>query len=288
LKKNSLTTKIISSYREYLQIMNMETFLAHNQIFTTEEVRTALEMAKASSTLDNLLAYHLRQGHIIRIRKGLYYTISKGADAKTHPIDPYLIASKMTPDATLAYHTSLGFHGKLHSLRTDFIYVTQRKLKPPFVFRDTAFKGISIPKRILVSPDFGIEIVDYQGCKIRVTTLERTFVDILNRPTLTGNWEEIWRSLESIEYLNLQQVLAYAKLLNNATTYARIAFFLDQHRDTFSLSEKDLSIFDKFISKSPHYLDLHNKEPNQLIARWNLIVPKSLLQGTWEEPHENF
>jgi len=266
----------------------METFLAHNQIFTTEEVRTALEMAKASSTLDNLLAYHLRQGHIIRIRKGLYYTISKGADAKTHPIDPYLIASKMTPDATLAYHTSLGFHGKLHSLRTDFIYVTQRKLKPPFVFRDTAFKGISIPKRILVSPDFGIEIVDYQGCKIRVTTLERTFVDILNRPTLTGNWEEIWRSLESIEYLNLQQVLAYAKLLNNATTYARIAFFLDQHRDTFSLSEKDLSIFDKFISKSPHYLDLHNKEPNQLIARWNLIVPKSLLQGTWEEPHENF
>lgn len=288
MKKNSLTTKIISSYREYLQIMNMETFLAHNQIFTTEEVRTALEMAKASSTLDNLLAYHLRQGHIIRIRKGLYYTISKGADAKTHPIDPYLIASKMTPDATLAYHTSLGFHGKLHSLRTDFIYVTQRKLKPPFVFRDTAFKGISIPKRTLVSPDFGIEIVDYQGCKIRVTTLERTFVDILNRPTLTGNWEEIWRSLESIEYLNLQQVLAYAKLLNNATTYARIAFFLDQHRDTFSLSEKDLSIFDKFISKSPHYLDLHNKEPNQLIARWNLIVPKSLLQGTWEEPHENF
>ncbi|MBS0586140.1 MAG: type IV toxin-antitoxin system AbiEi family antitoxin domain-containing protein [Verrucomicrobia bacterium] len=288
MKKNSLTTKIISSYREYLQIMNMETFLAHNQIFTTEELRATLGMKKANSTLDNLLSYHLRQGHIIRIRKGLYYTIPRGADAKTHPIDPYLIASKMTVDATLAYHTSLGFHGKLHSLRTDFIYVTQRKLKPPFIFRGTAFKGISIPKGTLASPALGIEIVDYQGCKLRVTTLERTFVDILDRPTLIGNWEEIWRSLESIEYLNLQQVLAYAKLLNNATTYARIAFFLDQHRDTFSLSEKDLATFDKFIPKSPHYLDLHNKEPNQLIARWNLIVPKSLLQRTWEEPHENF
>ena len=268
--------------------MNMETFVSHNQIFTTEEVRTALGMEKGSSTLDNLLAYHLRQGRIIRIRKGLYYTIPRGANANTHPIDPYLIASKMTADATLAYHTSLGFHGKLHSLRTDFIYITQRKLKPPFVFRNAAFKGISIPKGTLASPDFGIEIVDYQRCKLRVTTLERTFVDILDRPTLIGNWEEIWRSLESIEYLNLQQVLAYAKLLNNATTYARVAFFLDQHRDTFSLSEKDLAIFDKFIPKNPHYLDLHNKEPNQLIARWNLIVPKSLLQRTWEEPHENF
>lgn len=266
----------------------METFLAYNQIFTTEEARTALGMGKSSSTLDNLLAYHLRQGHIIRIRKGLYYTIPRGADAKTHPVDPYLIASKMTADATLAYHTSLGFHGKLHSLRTDFIYITRKKLKPPFVFHNNTFKGISTPKGTLTNQDFGIEIVEYLGCKIRVTTLERTFVDILDRPNLIDNWEEIWRSLESIEYLNLQQVLAYAKLLNNATTYARVALFLDQHRVALSLSEKDLVVFDTFIPKSPHYLDLHNKEPNQLVARWNLIVPKSLLHRTWEEPHENF
>jgi predicted transcriptional regulator of viral defense system len=268
--------------------MNAETFLAYNQIFTTEEIRIALGIGKSSSTLGNLLAYHLRQGHIIRIRRGLYYTIPKGADAKTHPIDPYLIASRMNADATLAYHTSLSFHGKRHSLRTDFIYITQRKLKPSFIFRDSVFKSVSIPKSTLATPNFGVEIVDYQGCKIRVTSLERTFVDVLDRPALMGNWEEIWRSLESIEYLNLQQVLAYAKLLNNATTYARVAFFLDQHRDTFSLSEKDLAIFDTLVPKSPHYLDLHNKEPNQLIARWNLIVPKSLLQRTWEEPHENF
>ncbi len=268
--------------------MDMETFLANNQIFTIEEVRIALEMEQSNSTLDNLLAYHLRQGHITRIRKGLYYTIPKGADAKAHPIDPYLIASKMTSDSTLAYHTSLGFHGKLHSLRTDFIYITQRKSKPPFIFRNFVFKGISTPKGTLANPNLGVELVDYQGCKVNVTTLERTFVDILHRPTLTGTWEEIWRSLESIEYLNLQQVLAYAKLLDNAITSSRVAFFLDQHREMLGLSEKDLTAFDAFILKNPHYLDRYNKEPNQLISRWNLIVPKSLLQRTWEEPHENF
>jgi predicted transcriptional regulator of viral defense system len=268
--------------------MNMEAFLSHNQIFTIEEVRTALRMEKSSSTLDNLLAYHLRQGHIIRIRKGLYYTIPRGANEKTHPVDPYLIASKMTADAILAYHTSLGFHGKLHSLRTDFIYVTKRKLKPPFIFRKSAFKGISVPKGTLVNPGCGVEVVDYHGCKLRVTTLERTFVDILDRPNLIANWEEIWRSLEFIEYLDLQQVLAYAKLLNNTTTYARVAFFLDQHREMLGLSEKDLAVFDAFRPKSPHYLDRQSQEPNQLISRWNLIVPKSLLNRTWEEPHENF
>ncbi len=61
------------------------------------------------------------------------------------------------------------------------------KIKPSFVFRDTVFKGISIPKGNLVKPDFGIEIVDYQGCKIRVTTLERAFVNVLDRPALINN-----------------------------------------------------------------------------------------------------
>ena len=267
--------------------MNVETFLANNQVFTIEEMRSALAMGE-NSTLNNLLAYHLRRGHIIRIRKGLYYTIPKGTDANTYPADPYLIAGKMAPDSTLAYYTSLGFHGKLHSVRNDFIYITQRKIKPPFIFRDMTFKGIAVPKETLANPNFGVEIVDYQGCKIRVTTLERTFVDMLDRPALINNWEEIWRSLESIEYLNLQQVLTYAEILNNVTTYARVAFFLDQHREMLGLTEKDLIPFDAFKPKSPHYLDRHNKEPNQLISRWNLIVPKSLLQKTWEEPHENF
>lgn len=266
--------------------MNMEQFLSNNKIFTTDEARIALEMKKNNSTLYNLLGYHLRQGRIIRVRQGLYYTIPKGSDPKTYPIDPYLIAGKIVPDAVLAYHTSLSFHGKLHSMRNNLIYVTYRKAKPLFVFRNTIFKCIAITKG--ANPNLGIEIVDYQGCKIRVTTLERTFVDTLDRPALMGDWEEIWRSLESIEYLNLEQVLTYAKTLNNATTCARIAFFLDQHREMLSLSEKDLIAFDPYRPKKPHYLDLHSKEPNQLIARWNLIVPKSLLQRNWEEPHENF
>ncbi len=41
--------------------MNMKTFLANNQIFTIDQARTALELEK-SSTMDNLLAYHLQRG----------------------------------------------------------------------------------------------------------------------------------------------------------------------------------------------------------------------------------
>ena len=58
LKKISVTTNIISRYREY---MDMETFLVQNQVFTIEEARNALEIEKNRSTLNNLLAYHLQK-----------------------------------------------------------------------------------------------------------------------------------------------------------------------------------------------------------------------------------
>ena len=198
--------------------MRTEIFLSQYQIFTIEEARIALKKNSQSSTLQNLLAYHIQKGNIIRIRKGLYYTIPKGNDPKTYPVDPYLIASKLTSDAVLAYHTSLGFHGKLHSLRNDFVYITQKKTSY-FTFRHLSFKGISTQKRMFAT-DVGIEMTEHQGCPLRLTNLERTFVDVLNRPSVIGSWEEIWKSLESIEYLDLQQVLTYAKILNHTTTCA--------------------------------------------------------------------
>ena len=64
-----------------------------------------------------------------------------------------------------------------------------------------------------------------------MTGLERTLVDVLNRPDLTGSWEEIWRSLESVEFFDLDKVAEYVHLLGNATTAAKVDFFLEQHRE---------------------------------------------------------
>ena len=65
----------------------------------------------------------------------------------------------------------------------------------------------------------------------RLTSLDRTLVDVLHRPDLAGGWEEVWRSLESVEYFDLDSVLEYALLLENATTAAKVGFFLEQHRE---------------------------------------------------------
>lgn len=274
--------------------MKLDDFFELYKIFTLKELANTLSISKGfpvkSSTLYNLLAYHQKQGHILHIRRGLYYSIPKGSDPNNYPVNPFLVASKMAEDAVIAYGSALDLHGKLHTIQNRFIYLTKKRVMASFDFRDVKYQAVAIPSALKATHQetFGVQPMDLLGQKVLVTSLERTLVDVLDRPYLCGSWEEIWLSLESIEYLDMDQVLKYALLLANSTTIARIAFFLDEHREMFGLTEKDLFPFDPFKPKSPHYLDRHSKEPNQLIARWNLIVPKSVLYKSWEEPYGNF
>ena len=95
--------------------MKLDSFFAQNMVFTFEEIQTALSQHRPvnSSTLYNLLAYHLQRGHIIRIRRGLYYSVPPGVESSSCPVDPFLIASKIANDAVLGYRTALDIFGKL-------------------------------------------------------------------------------------------------------------------------------------------------------------------------------
>ena len=85
---------------------------------------------------------------------------------------------------------------------------------------------------------FGVTHHERSGVKLRVTSHERTMVDALDRPDLTGTWEEIWRSLESVEFFRSgSRSVEYTRLLENATTAAKVGFFLEQHRESLMVEE---------------------------------------------------
>jgi predicted transcriptional regulator of viral defense system len=272
--------------------MKLETFFAQHPVFTFEEVFNALSKNQQvnPSTLYNSLAYHRARGHITRIRRGLYYSIPQGIeDSTAYPVDPFLVASKIAPDAVLGYRTALAIFGKLHTLSNEFIYLSAKLEKSPYVFQNVKYRKVSIPTSLKKKNQerFGVTSVDRLGQEVFVTSLERTLVDILDRPNLCGSWEEIWRSLESIEYFDIEEVLNYALLLENSTTIAKLGFFLDTHRETLLISDKNLEQLLKHLPKKPHYLETQRTTPQKLIAKWNIIVPLNLINRNWEEPGEN-
>lgn len=273
--------------------MKLDEFFALNKVFTFKEFKLAYLTAHPSfinSTLYNLLAYHQKQGHIMRIRRGLYYSVPKGADPYHCHVDSFLVASKMAEDAVIAYSSALELHGKLHSIQSRLVYLTKKRIMASFDFHEVVYQAVAIPLALKNAHQetFGVESMDRLGQKILVTSLERTLVDILDRPYLCGSWEEIWLSLESIEYLDMDQVVKYALLLDNSTTIAKLGFFLETHREELMIPEHYLEELRKHCPANPHYMDRNQNEPQKMIPKWNLVVPQSLINRSWEEPNANF
>lgn len=80
-------------------------------------------------------------------------------------------------------------------------------------------------------------------------------VDVLDRPDFSGSWEEIWRSLEAVEFFDLNKVVEYALLLGNATTRVKVGLFLDQHRETLMVEDRHLNVLHDMRPRQPHYLN---------------------------------
>jgi len=130
---------------------------------------------------------------------------------------------------------------------------------------------------------FGVECQTRSGVELRVTSHERTLVDMLDRPDLTGSWEEIWRSLEAVEFFDLDQVVEYTRVLGNATTAAKVGFFLEQHRESLMVQEMHLNELRKLCPKQPHYLERGRPNHCKWVKGWNLMIPTEILGRTWGE-----
>ncbi len=264
----------------------MQEFLTKHAVFTVDDLDQYLSASGSGkiNTRKSLLAYYRNKGRIVQVRRGLYLKVPLGEDPATSPVDPYLIAAKLQPDAVLSYHTALEFHGKAYSTFNRLYYSTRRK-SPPFKFRGSEFISVQVPWNLQLKDKdlFGVAFRNRSGVDLKVTTLERTFVDVLNRPGLAGSLEEIWRSLESIEFFDLDQVVEYVHLLNNSTTAAKVGFFLDQHRDALIVDDFYLITLRQLCPNQPHYFTREKRKDSQLIKDWNLLVPAELINRTWRE-----
>jgi predicted transcriptional regulator of viral defense system len=262
-----------------------------NEFFAQHAVFSAAEFAKAHNgapaSRDSALAYHEKHGHLLRVRRGLYVTVPAGTAPEQVPVDSYALTAKLAPDAVLAYHTALGFFGKAYSVHQRFEYLTASAARP-FRFREQEFRPVQFPKALREAGQtlWGVKTSERSGVDLRVTSLERTLVDVLDRPDLSGGWEESWRSLASVEFFDLDRVVEYTVLLSGATIAAKVGLFLSQHREKLMVEESYLNALRKRKPRAPHYLEPGRRgesRDGKFLSEWNLIVPRDLAERTWEQ-----
>lgn len=268
--------------------MILDSFFAQHPVFRLEELVDYLNGIKTynPNSLKALLQYHLSKKHIARIRGGYYLVLESKAQLSIGN-NSILIAGRVKKDAVVAYHTALEFHALSYTI---FHVAYFCAFRPMGIINSNygSYQRVAHPKALQPNDIFvETKIYDRQGLDIRVTTIERTLVDCLNKPHLGGGWEEIWQSFSTLNFLDLEHVIEYALRLGNATTISKLGFFLEQHKQQFSVKEEYLNTLEKYKPKSKHYMEYGKKLPVQYLKRWNIIVPLTIINKTWEEPTDD-
>lgn len=261
-------------------------FFARHPVFRFEEFRAAHSASgeRSAATTASVLKQHVAAGNLINIRRGLYACVPPTAEAASFRVDPFLLASRLADDSVIGYHAALQLLGKAHSVWHHITYLTRHRGKR-FEYQDTVYIPVAAPAPVRGLPDFGggVREESRHGLRVRVTGHERTMVDVLDAPDHGGGWEEIWRSLESIEFVDLDLVVEYALRLSSALTAARVGFYLEQHRDELMVEDRHLEALQARAPRQPRYFERHRRPEGRLLPRWNLIVPTDVLTRSWAE-----
>lgn len=261
--------------------MNAPDFFERHPVFTREEFLAGSGVRRGTRTADNLLGHHVARGRIIQVRRGLYASVPRGVDPAKAVADPYLVASRLAPDAVVALHASIQLRGYAYSVWSWHHYLSRFR-RPGLTHRGETFVAVPVPRSLRDRPEVGVVEERHAGGVVRVTTFERTLVDLLHWPRLGGGWEEVWRSLEMVPFFDLEAVVAQALALGSALTTARVGYFLEQHRESLMVEERHLQTLRAHAPRQARYFDTR-RSPGTLAPGWNLIVPDAVRGRTWAE-----
>lgn len=219
-----------------------------------------------------------RCGRLTRIRRGLYAT----ASTKEGLPDPWYLPGYLAPDAVLTARSALEFRGAIAQTRRHrlCIYFTQfPAIGAGVTLHGVTTRPLTHPTALMQAgiPFTETERFNGNGSRaLRVATVVRAFIDILERPRPNGTWHEILALIGTLRPFDLDRTVRYAKRLDNATTAAKIGWMLERHQEQFGVPPIVLDQLTRLRPRGVHYLSRTDRQSGRFLSRWNLVVPHNL------------
>ena len=121
--------------------------------------------------------------------------------------------------------------------------------------------------------------------KVRVTTLERTVIDCIDRIDRSGGTEELLQSIRAIQYLDEKQLSAILADYDKATLYKKAGFVLEHYRNQLHLSKE-------FFEKCSNKNNIGSKvltsaeDCQRFNNKWRIYVPEIFFDITQSTDYE--
>jgi predicted transcriptional regulator of viral defense system len=221
-----------------------------------------------------------RSGKLLHPQRGIYVVVPPTKiNEKSFQPDTYLIASKIQKPYYLGYHTALEIHGCAYSNYNEAYIVVPPNKK----FRGFEFKNIRYRPIFNSQGQIGLKQINHKNHKIVVSSASRTFLDCIERPEYSGDWEECLKSLESLAGVKTNELKQLLDKIGKDMLFRKTGFILDLFNEN-PYYEGILSSLKPYLTemmgKSPMYLKKGTK--SELDKNWRLYVPtgfKDLIRG---------
>lgn len=247
----------VMRYNAYMKYLGAFSKLS---VFTTDEISGLFASHK---TKERTLSTYVAGGNLVRVKRGLYAAINPASD---HPYaGRFEIASKLMPDAYVAYHSALEYHGIANQV-FNIVQVCSAS-----DFRPLDFDGLTYTH---VYPGVNVGVLETElSSVIRVTDLERTVIDCIDRIELSGGLEEIEAAIGACAYLNEAKLKEYLEAYDKNFLYQKAGYLLS-NANSFGLSDDFFAYCKSKIGARKSYMTENAATGTEFNSDWNLFVPK--------------
>lgn len=230
------------------------------------ELKDVTALTGKTRSAQELLRNYAKRELVVQIRRNLYSVTDLATKATM--ANKFEIGSHISPSSYISYHSALEYHGIAHQLFFN-LYVSSYSRFNDFAFEDIHYyycksnlsEGIETPS---------------MDSKVKVTNIERTVIDCLDRIDRAGGFEEFIHSLAMLTYLNETKLLDYLEVYNKAFLYKKTGFVLDFFRNELKLTTGFINLcHQKGAAHVKHLTDVH--ESDTFYKEWNIYAPKNIL-----------
>ena len=229
----------------------------------------AVKITGNKSTAISMLSAGVKHKTICRIKSNLYSVtdLATGLCAA----NKYEIASAIANDACVAYHSAMEYYGFSNQVFNEMDVMTAT------AFRTFDFEGITYNRR-KPNHNFGV-VTPTMNSHIRVTDVERTILDCIDRIKYAGGLEELLNNLDAITFVNEVALVSYLELYSKPALYQKVGFILSHYKKQMHLSSAFFKLCKDNIGKSTRYLDETNTD-TKYVSEWGLCVPNTFYMMT--------
>lgn len=214
--------------------------------------------------LNNWIVSRLKSKSLKKVRNGLYVIVDSAGYVVSSKFE---IASKISKDSFIAYHSALEFYGLANQVFSDVIVGSSTR------FNNFEFEDVEYINK--VNKNY-VEVINIITAGVRVSSLERTIIDCIDNINLAGGIEEILNALEQTKVLDEKKLLSVLESYNQVLLYQKVGYILEHFKEQLQLSDEFFETCKSKLTNQIKYFLQDEYKEIEYNATWKLMAPKNL------------